>query len=188
MTADVPTTGAISDEMIEAAARAMCAFDEPDETASHWDQWHVAYTISARTALTAALPDLAQPSDEAVAQGDVLQTILWLASNRAKQVVWEQDRLVWEKVISLIHDELHRLAQSSGRGADHAREAENPILGMALDYYAERRTMNNPKGWDHVLRVVNDQIEKGQIRASMVQVDHARRVLSALARDEVTGR
>jgi hypothetical protein len=62
-----------------------------------------------------------------------------------------------------------------------ARErAANPILADALRYYAERRPMNNPKGWDHVVR----QVEQG-IAANLwptatdEHVEEARAVLRA---------
>lgn len=67
------------------------------------------------------------------------------------------------------------MAEREGQG----REA-NPILANALEYYAERRTMNNPKGWDHVLRIVNHHIENGDIKASLAHVDEARQVLHRL--------
>lgn len=66
----------------------------------------------------------------------------------------------------------------------HEFAPANPVLGHALAYYAERRTMNNPKGWDHVLQVVNHAIEAGQVHASQAQVDEARRTLHALVANE----
>jgi hypothetical protein len=56
-------------------------------------------------------------------------------------------------------------SECDGRSASPLPEGRaggrDRILADALIYYAERRPMNNPKGWDHVLRVVEDAIAKG---------------------------
>lgn len=63
--------------------------------------------------------------------------------------------------------------------------APNPILGDALTYYAERRSMNNPKGWTHVLRKVEQAIESGLwTTASADHIDGAREVLRTLVAAE----
>jgi hypothetical protein len=58
----------------------------------------------------------------------------------------------------------------------------NPIVADALTYYAERRSMADPKGWDHVQRVVERALAAGfwpDVTAE--QVAFARDVLAALA-------
>lgn len=61
----------------------------------------------------------------------------------------------------------------------------NPILTDALAYYASRRTMNNPKGWAHVERVLNRTITGGfYVHVGADQVQQARDVLSILAAAE----
>jgi hypothetical protein len=42
-----------------------------------------------------------------------------------------------------------------------ATNGEQTLLAEAVRYYVERRSMNNPKGWAHVARVVRDQVSKG---------------------------
>lgn len=66
---------------------------------------------------------------------------------------------------------------------------DNPLLTEALRYYAERRAMDNPKGWAHVLRVLDHAIDAGAfvVRGTPVseaQVDEARIVLTHLAEVE----
>jgi hypothetical protein len=59
--------------------------------------------------------------------------------------------------------------------------AGNPILADALIYYAERRPMNNPKGWDHVVRKVEQGIAANLWpNATTEQVEQARSVLATL--------
>lgn len=67
-------------------------------------------------------------------------------------------------------------------------EPANAILADALAYYAERRTMNNPKGWAHVSRVVESAISRGLYAAVPgTAKDHARAVLATLvAAEEAT--
>lgn len=61
----------------------------------------------------------------------------------------------------------------------------NPVLADALVYYAERRTMNNPKGWAHVLRVVNRAAAQNfWPTATDEQIEDARRVLADLHASE----
>lgn len=63
--------------------------------------------------------------------------------------------------------------------------AANPILADAIAYYASRRTMNNPKGWDHVQRVIDRAVQGGfYVHADPDQVDHARAVLATLVAAE----
>lgn len=43
----------------------------------------------------------------------------------------------------------------------------NPVIDEALKYYLGRRSMVNPKGWDHVLRVIQRAgDEDGKVLAS----------------------
>lgn len=61
----------------------------------------------------------------------------------------------------------------------------NPILVDAVDYYLERRSMNNPKGWEHVLRKVKHAMQEDFWPASTVrQKDQAIQKLAALATAE----
>lgn len=56
----------------------------------------------------------------------------------------------------------------------------NPLLAEALRYYAERRTMNNPKGWAHVLRVINRAIKANLYPVTDEQITEARTILGTL--------
>lgn len=60
-------------------------------------------------------------------------------------------------------------------------ETPNPVLADALRYYAERRGMDNPKGWDHVSRKIEQALEAGLYDATADQIAEARAVLAELA-------
>lgn len=65
----------------------------------------------------------------------------------------------------------------------------NPVLRDALVYRNERRTMNNPKNWAHVVRVVKNAVAKGVYVgvASPEQVTVAFGVLDELVKAEENG-
>jgi hypothetical protein len=77
-------------------------------------------------------------------------------------------------------------AQEEREGVRHLAEAEAHImLSDALTYYAERRTMGNPKGWGHVLRVVDSAISNGVYGGlSKQERDYCRGVIAGLAKAE----
>lgn len=64
----------------------------------------------------------------------------------------------------------------------------NPILGDALAYFAQRRTLNNPKGWAHVLRVTESAVTGGIYDATDPQTTEALAVLRHLAATEDSAR
>lgn len=122
MTADVPTTRAISDEAVER-----------EVLTDHWscdyvitDDYEAAYECGILVESTTSLTDnmqrhiakaLAQPSDEAATRDDV---------NRVARILideWErvERKPVYVAYIATFADMARAvLAQSSGRGADHA--------------------------------------------------------------------
>ena len=75
--------------------------------------------------------------------------------------------------------------------AQAAVPTANPVLEDAYRYKAERGQMNNPKGWDHVLRQVEGAVSRNPWSATAEQIDAAlvtiRRLASlpALPADEV---
>lgn len=60
----------------------------------------------------------------------------------------------------------------------------NILLAEALRYYAERRTMNNPKGWAHVTRKVESAIEGDLYQTTEAEREEARAVMRALVDHE----
>lgn len=55
------------------------------------------------------------------------------------------------------------------------------ILAEALTYYADRRGMNNHKGWDHVLRKVEDGVDKNLFGyVTPAEMAYVRKILSIL--------
>lgn len=61
------------------------------------------------------------------------------------------------------------------------RPEPNPILVLARTYRGERLTMNNPKGWDHVLRTVEQYLLAFPECGTPQQIEDARKVLKRLA-------
>jgi hypothetical protein len=61
---------------------------------------------------------------------------------------------------------------------------DNPLLAEALRYYTSRRSMGNPKGWAHVLRVLDRAVAAGALVGTEAQVDEARSTLTQLAATE----
>jgi hypothetical protein len=52
-------------------------------------------------------------------------------------------------------------ADGSGFYCLSCQWVKNPVLADALRYYEERRSMANPKGWEHVLRKVEQGVAAG---------------------------
>jgi hypothetical protein len=70
------------------------------------------------------------------------------------------------------------------RFRDQLAEA-NPLLVEVFRYYDERRAMDNPKDWAHVLRVLDRATSAGAelvrgVAVSQAQLDEARAVLNRL--------
>lgn len=63
---------------------------------------------------------------------------------------------------------------------------DNPILSDIRWYRMERLTMNNPKGWDHVLRKFEQAVGASGPFADAPEeyVEHARKVITHLAKLE----
>lgn len=89
--------------------------------------------------------------------------------------LWMHDTPRWDRPI-----------ESAAESAVEAFDF-NPVLADSLRYYWERRSMGNPKGWDHVLRIVNRAAEAGfwDGSATPAQIEDARHVLADLHEAEV---
>lgn len=75
----------------------------------------------------------------------------------------------------------------SAAGTGAGTGTQDRILADAMRYYAQRRPMNNPKGWAHVLRVVDSAISRGLYdEVPETEQAAARAVLTALVNAEET--
>lgn len=61
---------------------------------------------------------------------------------------------------------------------------DSALLGEALRYYAERRSMKNPKGWKKVRNLLSEAVSAHYLIAHPTEVKETFEILDALIEDE----